>query len=210
MRIIAGKLKDKAIRLPKQGELRPTTGRLRESVFNICQGAMEGVRALDLFAGSGAMGLEALSRGAASCVFVEGDKEAVQCIRMTLSDCTAAIGAAASCRVIQSDVVATLQALIKQQQHFDWIYVDPPYGALSPSAVPYSHLILQMIDSSSLLTEGGYLFIEETAEAAPGQAQQLSRLTLSSSRRIGRSILLHYIAKPSTISEVPCPPHSPH
>lgn len=205
MRIIAGKLKDKAIRLPKQGELRPTTGRLRESVFNICQGTMEGGRALDLFAGSGAMGLEALSRGAASCVFVEGDKAAAQCIRMTLADCAAA---AAGCRVIQSDVVATLQALIKQQQHFDWIYVDPPYGALSPSTVPYSHLILQMIDSSSLLTEGGYLFIEETAEAAPAAAQQLSRLTLSSSRRIGRSILLHYIAKPSTISEVPCPPHS--
>lgn len=206
MRIIAGKLKDKAIRLPKQGEIRPTTGRLRESVFNICQGAMEGVRALDLFAGSGAMGLEALSRGAASCVFVEADKAAAQSIRMTLADWG---DITANCRVIQSDVVATLQALVKQQQHFDWIYVDPPYGALSPSAIPYSHLILQIIDSSSLLTEGGYLFIEEAIKAAPAEAQKLQQLTLNSSRRIGRSILLHYIAKPFIIFEELCPPYSP-
>ncbi len=78
MRIIAGIYKNRNIRTPKGGNTRPTSGMLREAVFNICQASIEKAHFLDLFAGSGAMGLEALSRGAKHAVFVDNHREAIQ------------------------------------------------------------------------------------------------------------------------------------
>jgi 16S rRNA (guanine(966)-N(2))-methyltransferase RsmD len=188
MRIFGGQLKNKVLKQPKNGAIRPTTGKLREAVFNICQGEMDGAAVLDLFAGSGAMGFEAMSRGAASVLFVDNDLSSVKAIQENI----AVLGLKNSARVIAGEAVSTLSKFAKQGQQFDWIYVDPPYGAIGPSGRPYSHEILAIIDASSLLKSDGTLFIEETAAAAPSPSDELKTLSLKSARRFGRSTLLHY------------------
>jgi len=188
MRIIAGKLKNRAVRLPKCADWRPTTGQLREAVFNISQTAIEGAHALDLFAGCGSMGLEALSRGAQSATFVESNRLAIRSIYFNIDN----LGVAALSHLVQSDVLAALRVFTKQGKSFDWIYVDPPYGDLGPASQPYGPLVLGIIDAHDLLTRNGSLFLEQSAATALPEPQ-LHNLTRKSCRRLGRSLLLHYV-----------------
>ena len=81
MRVIAGKARSIPLRTPKGMQTRPTTDRIKETLFNILQAGIAGCNFLDLFSGSGAIGIEALSRGAAHCVFVEQDRDAVTCLK---------------------------------------------------------------------------------------------------------------------------------
>ena len=118
MKILSGLYKNHAIVSPKGSKTRPTSSKMRGSVFNILQHEIDGAHFLDLYAGSGAMGLEALSRGAASATFVDKDKEATRCIRQNLK----ALGIDA--QVIQSDAISALKRL---KSPFDIIYIDPPY-----------------------------------------------------------------------------------
>ena len=119
MRIIAGAHRGARILAPKGIDTRPTSDRVREAAFNLI-GPVDGAAVLDLFAGSGAMGLEALSRGAASAVFVESDREACRTIgrnveKLRLTGAT----------VVQRDA---LQALATDRRTYDLILCDPPYG----------------------------------------------------------------------------------
>ena len=119
MRIVAGEHRGARIFAPKGRDTRPTSDRVREAAFNLI-GPVEGAAVLDLFAGSGAMGLEALSRGAASATFVESDRDACRVIDRNI-DKLRVTGA----RVVQQNV---LRALAMDRRTYDLILCDPPYG----------------------------------------------------------------------------------
>ncbi|HTJ55937.1 MAG TPA: 16S rRNA (guanine(966)-N(2))-methyltransferase RsmD [Devosiaceae bacterium] len=126
MRIVAGKFRGKALLPPQDESIRPTADRVREAVFNILASRMgphlDGKRALDLFAGTGALGLEALSRGAANVVFVDIGAEARGLIR----DHIEAFGAGGVTKLLRRDATALGPA--GSIRPFDLIFLDPPYG----------------------------------------------------------------------------------
>ena len=122
VRVVAGDLRGRRIEAPTTEATRPTTDKVREAVFNSLRSmdVVEGARVLDLFAGTGAMGIEALSRGAAHCVFVESDRAALAVLRTNLQQ----LGVADKSTVISGDAV--MQA--SQQQGIDLLIADPPSG----------------------------------------------------------------------------------
>ncbi|HRW58773.1 MAG TPA: 16S rRNA (guanine(966)-N(2))-methyltransferase RsmD [Chlamydiales bacterium] len=121
MQIIAGKYRGRKIQTLKGDNTRPTLGHIRESVFNILQSEVEDSLFLDLFAGSGAMGIEALSRGAERVVFVEKNRSAIEVILKNLEKIDD------SYKVLKQDWKKALALLEKQNILFDILYVDPPY-----------------------------------------------------------------------------------
>src|SRR5207245_8753661 len=125
MRIIAGSNKGARIFAPAGHDTRPTSDRAREAAFNLI-GPVDGASVLDLFAGSGAMGLEALSRGAASAVFVENDREASRAIDRNL-DKLGLTGA----RLVQQDALRALAAEAAAGRRYDLVLVDPTYAKCS-------------------------------------------------------------------------------
>jgi 16S rRNA (guanine966-N2)-methyltransferase len=129
VRIVAGSYKGRRLHAPTGTRTRPTADRVREALFSIL-GPLGGERVLDLFAGSGALGLEALSRGAGEAVFVDSDPRAVAAIRRNLD----AIGAEAT--VQRRDVLAYLRGA--SERPFDLVFVDPPYSSASELAGPLS------------------------------------------------------------------------
>ena len=121
MRIIAGNWRGRPIAAPKGQATRPTSDRAREALFSMLAsrvGSFEGLQVADIFAGSGALGLEALSRGAAGCVFVDNDRAALEAIRANL----AALGG-------NGDVRAGAAERIRLLQPLDLVFLDPPYGS---------------------------------------------------------------------------------
>jgi 16S rRNA (guanine966-N2)-methyltransferase len=121
MRIIAGRWRGRALAAPAGQATRPTSDRTREALFSMLAsriGTFEGLRVADLFAGSGALGLEALSRGAAHCTFVETDRTAIEAIRRNL----AALGA-------EAEVLASPAEHARLPGPFDLVFLDPPYGS---------------------------------------------------------------------------------
>jgi 16S rRNA (guanine(966)-N(2))-methyltransferase RsmD len=128
LRIVAGKFKGRTLKAPKTNSTRPTQGMLREAVFNICQMEVPDARFLDLFAGSGAMGLEALSRGASHATFVEQNRQAATCIRENI----ATLELDAQSTVIPADAARAIAILAKQSAQFDIVYIDPPYDTPFP------------------------------------------------------------------------------
>ena len=124
MRVIAGSRKGHKLAAPRGLDTRPTSDRVRENVFNLI-GPVDGARVLDLFAGSGALGIEALSRGATSAVFVERDPDAVRTIERNL-DRLRLTGA----RVVHGDVLRTIAQEVTAGAKYDLVLVDPPYGML--------------------------------------------------------------------------------
>lgn len=121
MRIVAGSRRGHRIAAPKGSATRPTSDRVREALFSIV-GPVEGAAALDLFAGSGALGLEALSRGAASCVFVERDREAVRVIQANLEKLRLT-----GATVVARDVAPALRDDRARGRRYDLVLADPPY-----------------------------------------------------------------------------------
>jgi len=173
LQIIGGKHKKRKLVAPKR--VRPTTSQLRETVFNICQQRIAGARFLDLFAGSGAMGLEALSRGAAHATFVERGHPSLASIEKNI----ATLGEEEHTTLVPGDVLAVLPLL---QGPFDLIYVDPPYGK------GLSGQILDAIDAHPVLAEDGVLFIEDASLEEP----RLKNLELKQKRSVGRATLFEY------------------
>ncbi len=123
LRIIAGQLKGRRLRTPKGKITRPTSDRVREALFNILGPRVVDSLFLDLFAGSGAVGLEALSRGAKKVVFVENNRYALNCLLSNLK----VTGFESKGQVIAVDVRRALLLLKRQKLSFDLIYADPPY-----------------------------------------------------------------------------------
>src|SRR5947209_3734690 len=126
MRIVAGTAKGRPLRAPKGTRTRPTSDRVREAIFNTLWSldAIDGATVADLFAGSGALGIEALSRGAASVVFVDDDADAVATIHANL----ATTGFADDATVVRRDAVRWAVSDPAAAQHFDLVLADPPYA----------------------------------------------------------------------------------
>ncbi|MGB6973211.1 MAG: 16S rRNA (guanine(966)-N(2))-methyltransferase RsmD [Terracidiphilus sp.] len=125
MRVIAGRFKSRVLDAPAGLATRPTSDRLREALFNVLAPRMEGARVLDLYAGSGAVGLEAVSRGAREAVMVERDEAALKALRANV----ARLGVAAACRIHASGVAAWLRRGRTKAAEFDVVFLDPPYEA---------------------------------------------------------------------------------
>ena len=122
MRIIAGRWRSRLIKAPKGLDVRPTTDKVREAWMSAMGSSLANARVLDLFAGSGALGLEALSRGAASVVFVERAKDSMRSLKENIDT----LDAAEVCTVIRADVLTYLKRLGPDE--FDLVVADPPYG----------------------------------------------------------------------------------
>jgi len=166
VRIVAGSRKGARIFAPRGLDTRPTGDRVREAVFNLV-GPVDGASVLDLYAGSGAMGLEALSRGAASAVFVESDRDACRTIKRNL-DKLGLEGA----EVTSTDVLRFLAA---ERRRFDLILVDPPYDVVESVAV---RLALYL---PAVLAENGLVALESSSRDEPA----LPPLETRTSRRYG-------------------------
>ncbi len=175
MRIIAGSRKGARIFAPKGSATRPTGDRVREAAFNLIgPGRVEDASVLDLFAGSGAMGLEALSRGAAHATFVEADREACRTINRNL-DKLGLAGATVLCQ----DVLTALRADTRQGTRYDLVLVDPPYRRFSSLQ---NALITQLPE---ILAPGGLLLVETAAHEEP----DLPPLAKRTTRRYGSARL---------------------
>jgi len=151
LRVIAGAFRGRRLHAPRGNSTRPTSARVREALFSIL-GDLEGARVLDLYAGSGALGIEALSRGASAVVLVEQDRAALGCIRENL----AAIGAAERARLLPLGVSAALRALGNEQ--FDLVLCDPPWDALGAALV-----VLERVASAALLSASARIVLEHSA-----------------------------------------------
>jgi 16S rRNA (guanine966-N2)-methyltransferase len=143
VRIVAGAYRGRRIEAPRGRSTRPTSDRVREALFSIL-GPIDGVRALDLFAGSGALGVEALSRGAAEAVFVESDAQAVAAVRRNLE----ALGVDA--RVHRRDAFSWLESAATGEEAFDLVFADPPYSSASRTAGRLSELLPPLLTETSL------------------------------------------------------------
>jgi 16S rRNA (guanine966-N2)-methyltransferase len=155
MRIIAGSRKGHTIHAPRGLATRPTADRVREAAFNLI-GPLEGASVLDLYAGSGAYGLEALSRGAARAVFVESDPAACRAIERNL-DRLRLSGAA----VVRDDAVRALAAETGAGRRYDLVLVDPPYGMFTELQPTFAAYL------PSVLADDGLLVVETGAKEHP-------------------------------------------
>jgi 16S rRNA (guanine966-N2)-methyltransferase len=142
VRVIAGTRKGHRISAPRGEATRPTGDRVREAAFNLI-GPVDDAVVLDLFAGSGAMGIEALSRGAASATFVESERDAARTINANL-DKLQLTGA----RVLQQDVARFLR---DERRRFDLILIDPPYEMVESLAVPLSTHLPRLLSDAGLV-----------------------------------------------------------
>ena len=145
MRIVAGSRRGHRIAAPKGVVTRPTSDRVREAVFSIV-GPVEGAAALDLFAGSGAMGLEALSRGAASCVFVERDRAAARVIQANLEK----LGLTGA-TIVTRDAAAALRDDRERGRHYDLVLVDPPYDEWGTHAPVLAQSLPELLADDALV-----------------------------------------------------------
>jgi 16S rRNA (guanine(966)-N(2))-methyltransferase RsmD len=155
MRIVAGSRKGHRIAAPRGVVTRPTGDRVRESTFQLV-GPVEGARVLDLFAGSGAMGLEALSRGAARAVFVERDRAACRVISQNLEKLrlTSAV-------VLCRDVLDVLREERARARRYGLVLVDAPYGEWERFAGPLGELLPEVLE------DGGLVVVETAARVEP-------------------------------------------
>lgn len=148
MRVISGSMRGKRLKEPANYDIRPTTDKVKESIFNIIQFDIEGRRVLDLFAGTGQLGIECLSRGAAEVTFVDQSREAIAIVKENVSSC------GFKARVVQDDSISFLS----RGEKYDIILLDPPY------ATNLLDKALQIINSVDILTEGGIIMCESGRE----------------------------------------------
>ena len=179
MRIIAGTAKGKKLKSPK-GNTRPLSDQAREALFNILQNRVSDCYFLDLFAGTGAVGIEALSRGAALSIFVELDKKTVRVIRENLEDC----GFTDRAEVYVLDAVRALKILKRKGAKFDIIFVGAPYGS------PNLEKALDQLADGSLLKDSGIVIAEHRRQHR--LAEQYEGLHAFRTVRYGETELTFY------------------
>lgn len=188
MRVVGGVYRNRTLAAPKGTLTRPTSGQLRECLFNICQGYIEGARFLDLFAGSGAVGIEALSRGASHATFIDTSKEALACMRKNIES----FGLKDRTVILGQDILQGLRYLFKQGRQFDIIFSDPPYRHEGEFSSAYNEKVLKFVDEHALLSSSGILFLENPIES-PLIYNELKTMILKDSRRLGCAILEQYL-----------------
>ena len=154
MRVISGTARHLPLKTPKGLETRPTTDRIKETLFNMLQNEIYGCRFLDLFSGSGGIGIEALSRGASKAVFVDSQREAVSCIRENLAFTHLEDRA----EVMPEDCLTAIARLAQRKEAFDLIFMDPPYKKELEKEV------LTFLSHSSLVKPSAKIIVEAALE----------------------------------------------
>ena len=186
MRIIAGKAKGRTLVAPKAKILRPTTDRVKESLFNIL--SVEGKRFLDLFAGSGSVGLEAVSRGASRVILVENQKACADAVRTNIERCgflnmplEEGEGGGQDVEVIDCPVERALRLLGHRGERFDVIFADPPYGRNLMDET------LRLVRAQALMSPDGVLVVQHSSrEEIPARREGYR---IEDSRRYGETAL---------------------
>ncbi len=179
MRIIAGEKRGHTIVAPEGMNTRPTQDRVREAIFGMFQFYMPGSRVLDLFAGSGAMGLEALSRGAAFALFNDASIESIGMIRTNI----ARLGYADKSQIFNYDCIAAIERLTRAGEKFDFVFVDPPYRAGVYKDV------LKLLSENGLMRRDGRIVVERANEIG---LSPVAGLTLTRQKRYGRTTIEVY------------------
>lgn len=183
MRIIGGKLKGRKLRAVRGTGTRPTSDRTREAIFNIIAFEARGARVLDLFAGTGALGIEAISRGAQSAVFIDISRQSVTVLRDNLAN----FSLENPNRVIRWDLTKNLNCLLSMPQAFDLVFLDPPYNKnLIIPALDHLHL-------SQALDNGARIIVEHS-QLEPVEPDRLS-FEIVDQRRYGKTLVsfLNYV-----------------
>ncbi|MBN2514685.1 MAG: 16S rRNA (guanine(966)-N(2))-methyltransferase RsmD [Deltaproteobacteria bacterium] len=182
MKVLGGRAKGKRIYVPKGAVIRATTDRTKESLFNILQ-SVEGRSFLDLFAGTGSVGIEALSRGVSHCVFVEKDPYLIKAIKKNLQHC----GFVDQFDIIPYHVEEGIQRLAKRKESFDIIFADPPYikGLVQKT--------INLLMKYSILSTPGIVVIEHSPRETFREAD--NKIVLSDQRRYGDSMLSFFEIK---------------
>ena len=161
MRVIAGRYKGRRLKAPTWEGLRPTSDKLRETLFNILASRIDGARVLDGFAGTGAVGIEALSRSAGHVTFVERDSRAIALIEANLAVC----GITADYNIRRGEVLTALQ---NEGAVFDLILLDPPYDL---------HPVSPTLEAAAArLSDGGLLVLERATRREPDVPETLIRV----------------------------------
>lgn len=180
MRVISGKVRGLKLNTPKNEDVRPTTDRVKESLFNMINPYIMESSVLDLFAGTGSLGIECLSRGANKCVFVDISKESIAIVKSNIKKARVEKESI----VLNSDFKDAISKLKLQENKFDVIFMDPPY---------YKNMFidaLQKIDNASLLNEDGIIIIEhDSKDVFP---ENIGRLEKSRDKKYGNTTITFY------------------
>ncbi|HHY47032.1 MAG TPA: 16S rRNA (guanine(966)-N(2))-methyltransferase RsmD [Firmicutes bacterium] len=180
VRIIAGSAKGRRLRSLPGLDVRPTLDRVKEALFNILGNRVIDAEFLDIFAGTGNIGIEALSRGALHAVFVDSSDRQVRLIRENLK----LTGLESRARVYRNDAIGACRMLGRQGLKFDIIFADPPYGR------GLSVAVMGQVDRSAILAPGGIAVVEHSRrDTMPGE---IGRLRLCRTERYGDSCLSFY------------------
>jgi 16S rRNA (guanine966-N2)-methyltransferase len=168
MRVIAGDLKGRRLKAPQAGGLRPTSDRVKEALFAILGEKTSGARFLDLCAGTGAIGIEALSRGARSATFIERDRASLHVLRANLAAC----GMTECATVVSSTVEAFLRRVPRTDAAYDIIFADPPYHEKDSGPT-----LLRSVDRPGIMTRDSTVVLEHFSKATiPSEAGRLIRV----------------------------------
>jgi len=162
MRVIAGSAKRTQLKTVEGMDTRPTTDRIKETLFNMLAPSLYDSNFLDLFAGSGGIGIEALSRGAVRAVFVEQNKKAMDCIKENLKKTHFEDRS----QTMQMDVLSALKRM-EGKETFEYIFMDPPYNH------EWERLVLEYLAESSLLTDDGVIIVEASKETEVNYIEDL-------------------------------------
>jgi len=184
VRIIAGALKGRRLVTPKGATTRPTADQVRIALMDTLTPRLPDARVLDLFAGAGGVGLEALSRGAAHATFVERDPRAVAALRENVTT----LGVGAIARVRRADVLRELSALYQAGERFDVVFLDPPYDT------NLGETTLQALGDGGLLLAEALVIAQHFTKRAP--APTVGALAAFRTRRFGETTLTFYRAGP--------------
>jgi 16S rRNA (guanine966-N2)-methyltransferase len=181
MRVIAGKYRSRRLKGPGAMRVRPTSDRLRETLFNILGPSIADSYFVDLFAGTGAVGIEAISRGARDVFFVESSAKAARLVRDNLASLEIRTGA----EVIEADAIRGLERLAARRLIADFIFLDPPYE----KADEYSE-VLEFLDASHLIAPRGIVIVEHFSKME--LPQRLDRLECTREIEQGDTLLSFY------------------
>lgn len=195
MRVIAGTFRGRRLTAPKGNRLvRPTTDRVKESVFSILRERVVDANFLDLCAGTGNMGIEALSRGAKHVTFLDRDPRCIAIIEQNLEACGLTTESRAKYYLLRRDVLKGISSLHKQTAVFDVIYFDPPYGVglrdNSENGIELYTTGLARLAKTTLLKIGGILLVEHAKQADIPDA--VGSLCRDRQRRYGDTVVSFY------------------
>ncbi|WP_276352553.1 16S rRNA (guanine(966)-N(2))-methyltransferase RsmD [Cohnella caldifontis] len=170
MRVISGQAKGRPLKAVPGNTTRPTTDKVKEALFSIIGPYFDGERVLDLFAGTGGLGIEALSRGAGSAVFVDANPRSVEVVRRNLD----ATKLADRAEVYRNDAKKAIKAMEKKGQPFDLVFLDPPYAMVDADR------LLTEMEARGLLADGATAVVEHSSEAEyPDRFGGLERIRLA-------------------------------